>query len=44
MAKSADVGEAEDDDTQSEEESFDPEEGRVSLKYMGSFVSGTTQD
>jgi len=39
MAKSDDVGEADDDDTQSEEESFEVEEGRVSPKYMGSFVS-----
>lgn len=39
MAKSADVGDADEDDTQSEEESFELEEGRVSLKYMGSFIS-----
>jgi hypothetical protein len=39
MAELADVGEVDDDDTQSEDESFELEEGRVSLKYMGSFVS-----
>ena len=39
VSKSVDVGEADDNDTQSDEESFDLGEGRVSLKYLGSFIS-----